>query len=459
MVFYLKYRPQKIQELDSEAVRERLLKILSSNSVPHAFLFTGPKGLGKTSAARIVAKSINCTKRNPSAGSGQEKSAEPCGKCSSCVAITNGTNLDVLEIDAASNRGIDEIRDLREKIRLAPASSLKKVYIIDEVHMLTPEAFNALLKTLEEPPEHALFVLCTTEPQKLPETIISRCLHIAFKPPTDEEMKRSLRRVAKGEGLQIDDEGFAQISKLSSGSFRDGAKILEEIAINFGKRKVSKKQIEEFFNVETIKDGVRSLIASLSEKDVKKSLQIVENLKKHRVDLRLFLEDFLSFVHSLVLTSYGVGDVDENLEFLKKMKIEASDLKKIIETFSNSYAQIKSSPAPQIPIEIAILEYITADTKDQEDGLQTQTSPTQPNDGKIFRELIEKINERNKSIAALLRGVRIDKEDDSKITFTTSYKFHKERLEDPKSIELIESVYKEISGKKKMVAINLRGGD
>lgn len=157
MVFYRKYRPQKISDLDSEQVRRKLHSVLATAAptflqVPHAFLFTGPKGLGKTSTARIVAKVVNCTGREDTSG----KDIEPCNVCEQCTSITNGTNLDVFEIDAASNRGIDEIRDLKEKIRLAPVLSKKKVYIIDEVHMLTTEAFNALLKTLEEPPSHAI---------------------------------------------------------------------------------------------------------------------------------------------------------------------------------------------------------------------------------------------------------------------------------------------------------------
>ena len=200
MVFYLKYRPQKIEDLDSLEVKERLSKVLSSKSLPHAFLFTGPKGLGKTSTARIVAKSINCEKK----GTG----SEPCNKCESCKSITDGTNLDVIEIDGASNRGIDEIRDLREKIRLTPASSPKKIYIIDEVHMLTTEAFNALLKTLEEPPAHVVFILCTTEPQKVPPTIISRCFHVIFKRASETELMSSFNRIVKGEGLNIDKEAL-----------------------------------------------------------------------------------------------------------------------------------------------------------------------------------------------------------------------------------------------------------
>ena len=166
MVFYRKYRPQKIDELDNEVVRQSLYSIFSKDNYPHAFLFTGPKGLGKTSAARIVAKVINCEKHKGLKGVRSEKEIEPDNKCEQCLSITNGNNFDVLEVDGASNRGIDEIRDLREKIKLAPFKAVKKIYIIDEVHMLTTEAFNALLKTLEEPPSHAVFILCTTEAQK-----------------------------------------------------------------------------------------------------------------------------------------------------------------------------------------------------------------------------------------------------------------------------------------------------
>ena len=186
MVFYRKYRPQKIDELDNQSVRESLYSIFSKGNFPHAFLFTGPKGLGKTSTARIVAKAINCEKHKDLEGIRSEKEIEPCNKCEQCLSITNGNNLDIFEIDGASNRGIDEIRDLKEKIKLAPFKASKKVYIIDEVHMLTTEAFNALLKTLEEPPSHAVFILCTTEPHKVPATIVSRCLRINFTRATDD---------------------------------------------------------------------------------------------------------------------------------------------------------------------------------------------------------------------------------------------------------------------------------
>src|ERR1035437_6549591 len=235
MVFYRKYRPQKIEDLDNESVRKTLYSIFSKGDFSHAFLFTGPKGLGKTSTARIVAKVINCEKHIGLKGQRSEKEIEPCNKCEQCLSISNGNNLDVLEIDGASNRGIDEIRDLKEKINLAPFKASKKIYIIDEVHMLTTEAFNALLKTLEEPPSHAVFILCTTEQHKVPATIASRCSKINFTRATEEEFVRSLQRVVKAEELKADKEALLEIAKLSDGSFRDGVKLLEEVAIFAGR--------------------------------------------------------------------------------------------------------------------------------------------------------------------------------------------------------------------------------
>src|SRR6185437_9781888 len=238
MVFYRKYRPQQIDDLDSASVREILNAVLQK-SIPHAFLFTGPKGLGKTSTARIVAKVVNCERL----GSSVHATIEPCNICDQCVSITSGTNVDVLEIDAASNRGIDEIRELKEKIRLSPVSATRKVYIIDEVHMLTSEAFNALLKTLEEPPDHAMFILCTTESHKVPETIVSRCFQIMFKPATEEELVRSFKRIVEGEKLKIEDEALKYIAQLADRGFRDGAKVLEELVLGADGQQITKELV------------------------------------------------------------------------------------------------------------------------------------------------------------------------------------------------------------------------
>src|SRR3989344_3187949 len=229
MTYYLKYRSQTLDQLDLEKVRDQLQKIVSSGRVPHALLFSGPRGSGKTSAARILAKVVNCEIRDKDKDKDKQsltlrdkqsltlrdkqsltlrdkqsltlRDKEPCNKCGSCVAITKGSSLDVIEIDAASNRGVDDIRTLRETVKLSPISARMKVYIIDEAHMLTTEASNALLKTLEEPPAHAMFILATTAPEKLLDTIRSRSTLINFYKGTVPEVIRSLKRVVKGEKL------------------------------------------------------------------------------------------------------------------------------------------------------------------------------------------------------------------------------------------------------------------
>nr|MBP9719397.1 DNA polymerase III subunit gamma/tau [Candidatus Levybacteria bacterium] len=252
MVFYRKYRPQTIEELDSEDVKKTLQSILTTGSIPHAFLFTGPKGLGKTSTARIVAKYVNCQGK-------EEKNVKPCNQCESCLSITNGTNLDVLEIDGASNRGIDEMRDLREKIRLLPVSANKKVYIIDEVHMLTTEAFNALLKTLEEPPLHAMFILCTTEPHKVPATILSRCFHIQFKKATTPDLVHAFERIIKAENVEAEPEALIRIASFADGSFRDGVKVLEEIVLSAKGKKVTSVMLESLYHTNSIDIDVKNM--------------------------------------------------------------------------------------------------------------------------------------------------------------------------------------------------------
>src|SRR3989344_5121921 len=229
MTFYLKYRPQTAAGLDLHSVRQEFEAILASGRFAHAYLFAGPRGTGKTSAARILAKIVNC-KRNEKASDSGKRLSEPCNVCVSCREITQGNALDLFEIDAASNRGIDDIRELRERIKLAPARSRFKVYIIDEVHMLTQEAFNALLKTLEEPPLHALFILCTTEPQKLPATILSRAQRFSFLRPTVAQITTRLEQIAKSEKWGFGKEALHEIAKAADGAFRDAEVLLEKIA-------------------------------------------------------------------------------------------------------------------------------------------------------------------------------------------------------------------------------------
>src|SRR5919198_1880741 len=220
---YRKYRSQTFSDLVGQEAASRALQgAIASDRVSHAYLFSGTRGTGKTTTARLLAKAINCTRR----ASG---SAEPCNRCESCLQVSAGAALDLIEIDAASNRGIDEIRDLREKVNLAPALGRSKVYIIDEAHMLTGEAFNALLKTLEEPPEHVVFILCTTEASKIPLTVLGRCQQFVFRRFTEEQVAGRLRWIAGQEGIEVEPEALALVAHVAEGSMRDAVGFLDQL--------------------------------------------------------------------------------------------------------------------------------------------------------------------------------------------------------------------------------------
>src|SRR3989441_4599858 len=220
---YRKYRSQTFADLVGQDAASRALQgAIISGRVAHAYLFSGSRGTGKTSAARLLAKALNCTGR-------ARDSAEPCNKCQSCIEVTAGSALDLIEIDAASNRGIDEIRDLREKVNLSPALGPYKVYIIDEAHMLTEPAFNALLKTLEEPPAHVVFVLCTTDAQKIPLTVIGRCQQFVFRRHSEEQIVSRLAHIAAAEGVAVDPDAMLLIARTAQGSMRDAVGLLDQL--------------------------------------------------------------------------------------------------------------------------------------------------------------------------------------------------------------------------------------
>jgi len=291
MNLYLKYRPQRIEELDLVGVRRILGEMVSANKVAHAYLLTGPRGSGKTSTARVLARVVNCEHN-------QKKLGEPCNECSACQSILSGSAMDVIEIDAASNRGIDDIRELKEKIRLAPAHLPKKVYIIDEVHMLTTEAFNALLKTLEEPPSHSLFILCTTELHKVPETIVSRCSRIQFTKATPEEMQRSFKRVIEGEGAEAESEALAYLAKAVDGSFRDGVKILDQVLSNSKKLTLS-DLTQAISGSATYK--IDDLVSALAKKDINVALAELNEATKNGMDLTYLLVNLMRALRDKLL--------------------------------------------------------------------------------------------------------------------------------------------------------------
>jgi len=493
MVFYRKYRPQKIEDLDNQSVRESLYSIFSKGSFVHAFLFTGPKGLGKTSTARIIAKVINCEKHINLKGHRGEKEIEPCNKCEQCLSIANGNNLDVIEIDGASNRGIDEIRDLKEKIKLAPFKAAKKIYIIDEVHMLTTEAFNALLKTLEEPPSHAVFILCTTEQHKVPATIASRCFRINFTRATDDELVHSLQRIVKAEEIKADKEALLEIAKLSDGSFRDGAKLLEEVAVFAGRKTITADLVNEKFNNSGIADNVLKMLEALTQKDAKKGIAICKELANQGMDFKFFIEELMNKLHLMLLQKVGVEKAE------KESTLELSEIRKLFQLLTTAYLETKSAVLLQMPLELVVLEWASEGSDGasdlphvagdaQEKIIKTQSSTpslsesrqikpdknsssaktstfNSPANGQIsnakngeLNDLINEVKLQNPLVAGLLRSCSIEEIKNSKLNIIASSKFHKEKLEEQKAMNILKDSADKIFGEKLNIQIIL-GGD
>ncbi len=335
MSFYQKYRPKKIKELDLVAVRDSLASTLKSGKISHAYLFVGPRGSGKTSTARILAQIVNCENNQDK----KDNLEEPCGKCDSCLSLIGGSSVDVIEIDAASSGLVDDIRDLREKVRLAPVQLPKKVYIIDEVHMVSTAGFNALLKTLEEPPKHAIFILCTTEAQKVPETIMSRCARVNFTKATDKEIIGSLMKAVKGEKLDIDEDALREIADATDGSFREGHKLLEQLAA-YGKT-IDAGLVLEVLGIAG-RVTIKKLLEAAIKRDTGKIVKIFEEMEKGGIKAQVLASSLLSEVKILLEDSLERGSlVKDELKLIDEL-IEATD-------------KIKVSPLPLLPLEIALL--------------------------------------------------------------------------------------------------------
>jgi DNA polymerase-3 subunit gamma/tau len=333
MSLYRKYRPQNFANLvGQDHVRITLTNALKTNNIHHAYLFTGPRGTGKTSTARLLAKAINCENL---------KEAEPCDSCDICSDINQGRLIDLIEIDAASNRGIDEIRDLREKIQFSPTRAKSKVYIIDEVHMLTKEAFNALLKTLEEPPVHVYFILATTEVHKIPETILSRCQRFDFKRIDNKTLLARLQFIAEAEKIQADPEGLDVIVRSVEGGLRDAIGLLEQLSVNGS---LTFAHAQEILGISG-KMSLEKLFALIERKEVKAALEEVDALYAEGYDLNQFNKDFLEFLRQQMLESVSVENRQRTAWLLH-----------VISAFLESYENLKHATIPQLPLEMAVIE-------------------------------------------------------------------------------------------------------
>jgi len=350
-VFYLKWRPQTLAEVvGQEHVTQTLLNALKSARVAHAYLFCGPRGTGKTSTGRILAKAVNCLTND---GRG-----EPCNTCSICQAITGGHALDVIEIDAASNRGIDEIRELRERANYAPGQARHKVYIVDEVHMLTKEASNALLKTLEEPPPHVIFILATTEFHKILPTIMSRCQHFDFRRIAQKDMVSRLTHICSLEDIQIEPEALRLVARGATGSLRDAENVLEQLITYYGSE-IKLEQVQATLGI-TGDKRAKEIIKYIVENDIAGGISTVNSISRDGLDLRQFNRELVEYLRGLLLTKTGSTEsldfTAEDIAELKALAAKAplNQILKAVKLFGELESNLDGYTT--LPLELALVD-------------------------------------------------------------------------------------------------------
>ena len=362
LVLYRKYRPQAFKDLIGQKyIIKTLTNAISRNMIAHAYLFSGPRGTGKTTLARLLAKAVNCQNR-------KDKSFEPCNKCSSCLEIIGGQSMDLIEIDAASHRGIDDVRELKEGIKFSPTKSKYKVFIIDEAHQLTKDGANALLKTLEEPPEHAIFILATTEAHKMIPTIISRCQRFDFKRLTISEIVEKLERIIKKENIKIQKNGLELIASNSEGAIRDAEGLLNQLSTFYkdSQKEIGIDDIKSLLGLIEI-DIVSKFVDFLYEKKMAEAISYLNEVNDKGLDLEEFTKSLINYLRK-VLVSKIIGEESSNQYLVNLTKEEIKHLQKQAKNFTNeelrnilsifleAQNKMKYSPIPQLPLELGIVE-------------------------------------------------------------------------------------------------------
>jgi DNA polymerase-3 subunit gamma/tau len=485
-VFYRKWRPQTLSEvLGQEPVTQTLHHAVEGGKIAHAYLFCGPRGTGKTSTARILAKAVNCP---------NQANGEPCNACDICRSITEGRALDVIEIDAASNRGIDEIRSLREKANYAPSLARYKVYIIDEVHMLTEAACNALLKTLEEPPDHVIFVLATTEAHKVLATIVSRCQRFNFRRLGQTEIMDKLKLICKKEGIRIEPGASELIARAATGSLRDAENILQQMIAYYGNQ-IEVDQIQAALGI-SWDSRVGQLARCVVSKDVAAGLKVINSLNSDGIDLRQFNLGLVEYLRGLLLTKSrceeALNVASEDLAEMGSLVTNAplDYLLRAVKSFSS--IDFRSDDYSALPLELALLGCALSSSTGQEqltttkpfevadadanananeiaesledaevpvgqdpDIVGTEVLPSEAVSQDIdhlrsrWKEFIKSLRGEGSSgnLDAFLRSAcdPVALEDDT-LVLGFYYSFHKERIEDAKYRHLVEKKLKEVFG-------------
>ena len=463
---YNKYRPKSFSEVvDQNHIKITLQNEIESGKIAQAYLFSGPRGIGKTTIARIFAKSINCTNR---------KNSEPCCQCEICQAIQEGRSFDLIEIDAASNRGINEIRELREHVKYPPTVCHYKVFIIDEAHMLTIEAFNALLKTLEEPPKHAIFILCTTEIHKLPETIISRCQRFDFKKVKIDDITKLLEKIVNEEKVKVEKGVLENIARHSEGYVRDAIGVLGQI-LSLNQQEITSEEAalvlpHSDFNL------ILELVGHLVKKDLKSAIDLINRLVNEGIEIENFTNDLLEYLRRLMLIKIMGSAETLTWELDKKFvqlineqatALSLDNLLKIIDLILTKLPSYKYSQIVQLPLEILATETVMLldqgglsfsqvkifptpekilDSKIKKELNSVDSNLTVEELGKYWSQILEELKTLNHSLTAFLKVSRPISLQNNILTLGFPYKFQQEKIAELKNRHLIEEIIEKICG-------------
>lgn len=460
---YRKWRPQRFADVVHQEYTVRTLQnAILSHQIAHAYLLAGPRGVGKTSIARIFAKAINCT--NPQQG-------EPCNQCDMCRKITRGNALDVIEIDGASNRGIDQIRQLREEVNFVPAEAHYKVYIIDEVHMLTNEAFNALLKTLEEPPKHVVFLFATTEPHKVPLTILSRCQAFELKLLPPERIEKRLEEICKAEKINASPKVLTAISYRARGALRDAIVMLEQLASYKGAARIEEHDLYEIMGLAS-EEIVTEFLKALLTRQGRRALEIIADLADRGKDLELFVDELIEQTRDWVIAAIDgqAIPVETNLETLIGLSTQLLGLKRelgrawekriLLEVKSLELAQgipqPSREPAPLSNTLTPVPSPLEGRGEPKGEGAnpyphaQSPAPPKPAQQTDKWTQLLEEVkrDRRGTVHALLLDGQPVELPDALRIEYDAQLTFHKERLE--KYRKYLEEVVARVYGPRRV---------